>query len=41
MTPDGVFDVGNQTLRALREIQAGVPDLEAAPAGERSNCNGP
>lgn len=28
MTPDGVFDVGNQTLRALRKIQAGVPDLE-------------
>lgn len=40
MTPDGVFDVGNQTMQALREIQRGVPELEAAPTDERSNGNG-
>ena len=40
MTPSGVFDFGNQTVRALRAIEAGTPELEAAPSGERSNGNG-
>lgn len=40
-TPDGtVFDVGSQTLRAIRALQSGVPPYRAGPAGEFDNGNG-
>jgi ADP-ribosylglycohydrolase len=35
-----VFDIGNQTVRALAALQDGVPALEAGPAEERANGNG-
>jgi ADP-ribosyl-[dinitrogen reductase] hydrolase len=35
-----VFDIGNQTVRALAALQSGVPASEAGPAEERSNGNG-
>jgi ADP-ribosylglycohydrolase len=35
-----VFDVGIQTRTALAAIRAGVPAIEAGPAGERDNGNG-
>lgn len=41
MAVDGkVFDIGNQTVRALAAIQGGTPALEAGPAAERDNGNG-
>lgn len=40
-TPDGVvFDIGMQTRIALQRLRAGVPAIEAGPAGERDNGNG-
>ncbi|OZI35583.1 hypothetical protein CEG14_10960 [Bordetella genomosp. 1] len=40
-TPDGVvFDVGLQTDRALRALDAGAAAPQAGPAGERDNGNG-
>lgn len=35
-----VFDVGIQTQKALANLRAGVPALEAGPKGERDNGNG-
>ncbi|WP_284195550.1 ADP-ribosylglycohydrolase family protein [Chitinimonas prasina] len=35
-----VFDVGVQTSRALAAFRAGVPALDAGPAGARDNGNG-
>jgi ADP-ribosylglycohydrolase len=35
-----VFDVGNQTMRALRAIRAGVPSRLAGPLNEQDNGNG-
>lgn len=35
-----VFDIGNQTARALGRLRAGVPPLEAGPSEERDNGNG-
>jgi ADP-ribosyl-[dinitrogen reductase] hydrolase len=41
MAVDGkVFDIGNQTVRALAALKDGVPALQAGPAEERSNGNG-
>lgn len=37
---DGVFDVGNQTLRAILNLRKGVPPLEAGPKDEDKNGNG-
>ncbi len=40
-TPDGiVFDVGNQTARAIHALQQGAPPDRAGPAGEHDNGNG-
>jgi ADP-ribosylglycohydrolase len=35
-----VFDVGTQTLAALRALRRGVPAIEAGPCGENDNGNG-
>jgi ADP-ribosylglycohydrolase len=35
-----VFDVGVQTQRALARIRAGVPAIDAGPAGPKENGNG-
>jgi ADP-ribosyl-[dinitrogen reductase] hydrolase len=35
-----VFDVGNQTMAALRALQSGVSPLDAGPKEERHNGNG-
>ncbi len=35
-----VFDIGNQTSRAIERLRAGVPALAAGPSGERDNGNG-
>ncbi len=35
-----VFDVGIQTRRAIRALQAGTPPLEAGPSEEQANGNG-
>jgi ADP-ribosylglycohydrolase len=41
MAVDGiVFDVGIQTRKALANLRAGTPALEAGPRGERDNGNG-
>jgi ADP-ribosylglycohydrolase len=37
---DHVFDIGNQTARALAALRDGVPALEAGPTDERDNGNG-
>jgi ADP-ribosyl-[dinitrogen reductase] hydrolase len=35
-----VFDVGNQTYRAIARLESGIPAATAGPAGERDNGNG-
>jgi ADP-ribosylglycohydrolase len=37
---DEVFDVGNQTLRAILNLRKGITPLEAGPNGEMKNGNG-
>ncbi len=37
---DQIFDVGNQTLRAILNLRKGIPPLEAGPQDESKNGNG-